>query len=161
MAKRKLRIVLLIHPWGFHGGSPISVYFTDRKEDLGRYTRGEGQALRFVLEDADLSSRFAEAIERGLFLEDAKRGVWRLRFKYFNELKDGELWDEGMAGLEKLDAALGEALETGDLIVKKSGILHEISERELTDEDWEVVEEQIRSHRTPLEEEKEAQHDAG
>lgn len=69
MAKRKLRIVLRIGPWGFHGGSPISVRFTDQKEDLCRYTRGEGTALQFVLEDADMSSRFAEAIDRGLIDE--------------------------------------------------------------------------------------------
>lgn len=151
MAKRKLRIVLRIGPWGFHGGSPVSVYFTDRKEDLCQYTRGEGQALRFVLEDADMSPQFAEAIDRGLFLEDAGRGVWRLYFKYFDELEDGELWNEGMTALEKLDATLDEMLETGDLVVKKEGILHEIHERELTEEEWEAVEERIKSHKTPLE----------
>ena len=79
--KRKLRIILYGGPWGFMSGKfPLDVYFTDRKRDLSRIARHEGNALSFVLEDRDLSIRFAEALTNGQFLEDAQKGRWELRF---------------------------------------------------------------------------------
>ena len=77
MAKRKPRIILRIGPAGFRK-FPIRVSFTDKKEDLIEYTRGEGQALRFVLEDADCSSEFYKALQSGEFLEVFKQERWEL-----------------------------------------------------------------------------------
>ena len=79
--KRKLRIILYGGPWGFLSGKfPMDVYFTDRKKDLSRYARNEGNALSFVLEDTDLSFSFARALDSGQFLKDVQKGSWELRF---------------------------------------------------------------------------------
>lgn len=92
MGKRKLRIILRIGPWGFSDGQPIDCIFTNRKSYVPRsvndiplleVTRAEGQALQFVLEDSDLSTRFAEAIKNGKFLELAqnwKKGRFEMHY---------------------------------------------------------------------------------
>ena len=71
MAKnRKLRVILHIGPLGLEDDNRL--YFTDREEDLYKYTRGEGQALGFVLENFDCSTEFAKALEDGTLLFDLK-----------------------------------------------------------------------------------------
>ena len=116
----KLRIILAIPPYGFTKGQEISVNFTDKKtNNLYRYTGGEGQALQFVLEEADLSTNFAKALRDGRFLEtanDFKFGHFELRFVPTNKsIKlvdyDSGLWmDEIMDGLDILDEALEKTL---------------------------------------------------
>ena len=66
--KRKLRIVMHIGPTGL---DDTELFWTDKKEDLlGKYTRGEGQALQFVLENYDCSPNFFSALQDGTLLKD-------------------------------------------------------------------------------------------
>ena len=78
MPRRKLRIILRIGPCDFRR-FPIRVKFTDRKENMLEHTRGEGQALSFVLEDGDFSPNFHDALKSGEVLEVFKAENWELR----------------------------------------------------------------------------------
>lgn len=81
VAEKELRIVLYIGPWGFLSGKhAIAVHFRDDMPDLRNLARGEGNALSFVLEDTDLSTNFAKALEDGRFLKCTQAGRWELRY---------------------------------------------------------------------------------
>lgn len=62
--KRKLRIVLHIGPLGLQSELlPAKVQFVDRPQNLAAVTRGEGQALQFVLEDWDCNQAWADGLQ--------------------------------------------------------------------------------------------------
>ena len=81
MARRKLRLIIHIGPIGFDEIDPPRMYFTDKKEDPYIFTRGEGQAMRFVLEDGDYSPNFYEALADGQLLEFLQSKWWKLTWE--------------------------------------------------------------------------------
>ena len=99
MAKRKLRLIMYIHPWGFSDGDPIKVIFTDKKTygEVGLYelTKGEGNALQFVAEDYDTSTNMYDALRTGKFLEDMQNPeLGQMTMVYVPKGKRLELVDE-------------------------------------------------------------------
>lgn len=142
--KKRLRLILHIEPWGFSKGQTIGCKFTDRKSyvpctqadpPLYALTRGEGQALQFVLEDTDLSCGFAKALDNGEFLEFAKdweRGEFQMHYVpkgkrvVLVDEKPEDFMNDMMENLKTLDDALDEALESGRIVVEKKGGITEI-----------------------------------
>jgi hypothetical protein len=67
-----LDIIIEIGPTGFK--HPVLMRFVSRNDEinLAGLTKGEGQALRFRLVDADCSSRFHQALNDGRVMQDLK-----------------------------------------------------------------------------------------
>lgn len=144
MSKRKLRLIIYIEPWGFSKGQAIRVIFNNKKSyvpndshPLCYLTRGEGQALQFVLEDSDTSCNFAEALRRGNFLEHVQnKELGRFEMRYVPSGKRLELVDEKpedfmndmKQNLADLDDALETALEDGTLTVRMESNVHVLEE---------------------------------
>jgi len=111
--KRKLRIVLRIGPLGLKNELwPPEVKFVDRPQYLPAVTRGEGQALQFVLEDSDCSGPFYEALQNlgdGELLAFLQSQQWVL-------VKAPEpTMERCLAQVRALDQELEDALESGRL----------------------------------------------
>ena len=116
----KLRMIIHIAPWGFSKGQKMDVDFKHKKlNDLHYSTRGEGQALQFVLEDYDASTGFHRALEDGRFVKDfggGEIGHFELRFvpegksieliDYDAEIEQKEIID-GIKDLDSIVAKMG------------------------------------------------------
>lgn len=109
----KTRVILHIPPWGFTDGQRIDVEFIQKKSNnLYARTRGEGQALQFVIENMDMSTNFHKAWHDGTFIKHVtnyKLGHFELRWvpegkslkivDYDADMERQEIYD----GLEVLD----------------------------------------------------------